>query len=1147
LELKLCQEKEIIMCKRISLILLVCAIFFALGSAVHAGVTTTSPNFTFTGNWPEDQPVDAGSAVTNIPMNIAAATSGGIPFAIGEYGGPHTIAHLNDSLYGNDYSWITASLNLARNVDLGGSYGTVYMSFAGIALSNATLYSISDIVFGRSAAGEHGDRIDGNIYIQITTTNSVAAITDISAAADAHWTTLGSFTTTDVYEHMFTLTPPVQATGVRIVTTAGNCIDEIVVHENIPSQIYNEPSFVWANPVGGAWSVGGNWTNNTSPNTIFDNVYMRTAPLSNKIITNNTTYGIKDGRGYQFGTLTVDSTTGDGTPLTFTGDAFYLWLSDIDVTGHLILSNAVESYSEIQLTGFGEVTMANWTPTKITQPKLHMNLGTLTIAGPTAASEGAGQADSLTLENGTTLNAASDVRTQSLNINGNAVKSGSGTLTAGQINQASGTFILNNGTLNVAGAMLSEDDPVAEIPTPWTHLDASDYASSMATTTGGDGTISVTGWSDINANGFTATAPGYSTPPTLVTNGLNGLPFVDFGALVYGSTNESHLVWNSTNGLIRTVVMVYSDSTNYTYYSGGRDQRACFLGSLQSSMYFWRGDAGSLIDKDNAANNVRYGHMAVDGKAATPDTYLPVGFHVLSFVTASSTRSEVFARDKVSWTGGPRMAEVMIWNTPLTSPQLRSIEQELMVKWLGRNRPGYPSQAPAGPASDAWMHLDASDTNSMEIVDDGGTLYVQQWNDIHSNGNHAYATETSFRPIWKEGNGFPYVDFGILSGPNYNTDMGQHLYWSETNNNVRTVFLVYSDADSGVDQNLIGSLEGMPPFNRGTNKKILSDINASSYVKDGTHSLDYGMIDAVKTPLPAGFHVVGVRTYRGRPVKGDVFARDRTSHAGGQKLAEVLVFNRDLSDGEFRQTRRYLMQKWFDADSEQESDLYHLMGNTDTKLDIDEGQTLTCQTAECPGTFEKRGAGRLIIGAGSAQSISVPDGELWLTEEFTIPGGDTLSNLTMGSGVTINLNGNALQVDTLTGSGYLSNGTITASNITLGAEGGTPEALILTGDLILSSPCVINVDAAAETMDKIDISGNLTLSAEGEVIVSIPEGTRLPLSHQLFTFSTLTSEENLTDWTVEVTQSKTYTAKLVQHANSIDLNFCMRGTVLIIK
>ena len=154
-------------------------------AGAHAAVTVTSTDFAFTGNWPADQPVAAGSTVTNIPFNIAAAAADSTPFAIGEYGGPHLIANLNDGRYGNAYSWITASLTLSRNVALGGAYGTVNMSFAGVALSNATLFTLSDIVLGRSAAYEYTDRFAGNIYLQITTAGSVADIIRTDAAADS--------------------------------------------------------------------------------------------------------------------------------------------------------------------------------------------------------------------------------------------------------------------------------------------------------------------------------------------------------------------------------------------------------------------------------------------------------------------------------------------------------------------------------------------------------------------------------------------------------------------------------------------------------------------------------------------------------------------------------------------------------------------------------------------------------------------------------------------------------------------------------------------------------------------------------------------------------------------------------------------------
>ena len=1367
---------------RMSLMSMAVTACFAACSVALADATVSSTAFVYTGHWPANQPVAVGSTVPDTPPNIAASTAGGTAFANGEFGTPHTIAHLNDSTYGNAYSWITANGgSLSRNVVLGGSYGTVNMSFAGIAFYNATLYTLSDIVIGRSAANEYPDRFAGNYYIQITTASSVPDIINTDAAADSQWTTVGYFTASDPYEHQFTFTPAVSATGVRIVTTAGNCIDEIVVHGVLPTApLWPDQNFIWANPTGGTWSNGANWTNGISPNDIYDRVGMTSAPLSSKAIVNDTTYGLLEGMGYQYGTLTVDSTLGDASPVTFAGDPFYLWLSDINVMGNLVMSNAVESYSELRLNAYGEVALSEWAPTLITQSKLHVLRGTLKVGGtvssdasvlpagawmhldasrtntlsladagggtffvqqwndvngngtyayaeapvnrpvwqiedgipqvnfgfltfgesggimngktltwsapdtairtafivysdvpgdpyvqsilcskslpgvdfcrngylfnpqvaspavtggtitldgarvdgtdgngqfsawlssgfhvisvtttgdaaadcfardhmghaggqklaevvlynralttaerkaaeaylmgkwsanplPTDASAGAGQAASLTLDNLTTLNAASDFRTLNLTVNGNATKAGEGTLTAAQITQMSGVFTLSNGTLAVTGDMLSENEHVTPIPDPWAHLDAS-VATSLGTETV-DGIISVKSWSDLRGGDrLVATCPEDSTSPTLVTNGLNGLPFVDFGNLTLFSASGANMVWNTTNSFIRTVVMVYSDSTNYYYHADGRELRSCFLGNTYSSLDFWRGNDG-ILAYEACTPNVRFGHFAVDGKAALPSTYLSVGFHVLSFVTVGNTHSEAFARSLSDWSGGQRLAEVMIWNLPLTSPQLRNIEQQLMVKWLGRSAPGYPARAVTGPAVEPWMHVDATDTNSMELVDVGGTLYVQKWNDVRSNGVYASAIADQYRPVWQAGNGFPYVDFGLLAGPGMNpgTELGQHLCWSETNTTLRTVFLVYSDADSGLDQNFIGSLSGDLPFNRGVDHNFFHAGNASPNVVQGIHSLDYGMVNGNTTPLPRGFHVVGIATRHGKSVHGEVFARDRDGHAGGQKLAEVLVYNRELTDGEFRQTRRYLMQKWFKAPSEQESDLYTLVGTTGSTLDVGAGQTLTCRNQTCPGTLEKRGAGRLILANGTAGGLSVPDGELWLEKPFAAAGGAPLSALTLGNNATINLMRNAFSVQTLSGVGTVSNGTVTAAAVMPGTVGGAPQNVTIAGDLVLTDACEIAIDATDEAGDGIVVSGTLTLPSNGRVTISFPQDARMPASQHLFTFGTLAGTPDLSSWTVDLTPSGIYTATLVVGEHTIDLSYHPRGTLIQIR
>lgn len=173
--------------------------------ALAAVTVLSGSGFTFTGN------ASAGSTVPLDPVDIALATNGSTPFAISQYGGPHQIQYLNDSLYGNNYSWISADLSDARNVDLGGGYGTVNMSFAGVALPSysSDLYTITDFAFGRANAGGVGmydDRIDGTMYIQYAAAAS-ANITSVSSSYDSLWTTIGSITTDDKEDHVFHFTP----------------------------------------------------------------------------------------------------------------------------------------------------------------------------------------------------------------------------------------------------------------------------------------------------------------------------------------------------------------------------------------------------------------------------------------------------------------------------------------------------------------------------------------------------------------------------------------------------------------------------------------------------------------------------------------------------------------------------------------------------------------------------------------------------------------------------------------------------------------------------------------------------------------------------------------------------------------------------
>jgi hypothetical protein len=187
-------------------------------------IVATGSSFTWDGvNGPS---VPLASAAS-VPNNLALTANGATAFAINSYGAPHSIAGLNNGSYGNSSSWIGAS---GQSIDLGGTYGTVNTSFAGVGLPG--LRYIASFAFGRSnITGQYDDRDAGTYYIQTTT-----AANPNAGTADSLWTTIGSITISggtgnynDAYRHQFVLSSPVQATGIRIVAPAAGdtCIDEI--------------------------------------------------------------------------------------------------------------------------------------------------------------------------------------------------------------------------------------------------------------------------------------------------------------------------------------------------------------------------------------------------------------------------------------------------------------------------------------------------------------------------------------------------------------------------------------------------------------------------------------------------------------------------------------------------------------------------------------------------------------------------------------------------------------------------------------------------------------------------------------------------------------------------------------------------------
>ena len=120
---------------------------------------------------------------------------------------PHTIAHLNDGLYGNANSWI----------------GNSSPSFAGINFGS--LKTIGGVAWGRDNTGVYSDRSKGKYTLEFTTDDPISVT--------ANWTLIGDVTyeSASPLRQKYTFAA-VDATGIRLRTEASDliAIDELEVY-----------------------------------------------------------------------------------------------------------------------------------------------------------------------------------------------------------------------------------------------------------------------------------------------------------------------------------------------------------------------------------------------------------------------------------------------------------------------------------------------------------------------------------------------------------------------------------------------------------------------------------------------------------------------------------------------------------------------------------------------------------------------------------------------------------------------------------------------------------------------------------------------------------------------------------------------------
>jgi hypothetical protein len=194
------------------------------------------------------------------------------------------------------------------------------------------------------------------------------------------------------------------------------------------------------------------------------------------------------------------------------------------------------------------------------------------------------------------------------------------------------------------------------------------------------------------------------------------------------------------------------------------------------------------------------------------------------------------------------------------------------------------------------MRLDA---NSISGFSDGQNVTV--WQDSSGNGNNAtVGTDVVNNPVYVMNaiNGLPVIRFGA-----------NNCYFTFPEiTNIRTVFWVLKDSTTTINRFLLGDSTAYD-FHRGQ-YYYWDSTWANAYVKNGVTRQNGSVINGTSTMVPQTYSIVSLVTTGN--VKADQLTRDRTNTAASWNgdIAEVIIYNRALSDTEEKNVGAYLAQKY---------------------------------------------------------------------------------------------------------------------------------------------------------------------------------------------------------------------------------------------
>jgi autotransporter-associated beta strand protein len=328
---------------------------------------------------------------------------------------------------------------------------------------------------------------------------------------------------------------------------------------------------------------------------------------------------------------------------------------------------------------------------------------------------------------------------------------------------------------------------------------------------------------------------------------------------------------------------------------------------------------------------------------------------------------------------------------------------------------------------------------------------VTQWNDGSVNAAHATVPGGNATPTLiadaGTGTGLPALQFAKNGGAGTSGALS-----FVRDSNIRTVFSIFkgnsfmlTDASAYNFHRETDDNATDPLFNGYASGNI---TGGQTYVNG---ALVNGTTFAMPTGLNNGYNLVEILT-NGNPVQADSFNKDRTYHAGNQSQAEVIIYDRVLTNDERLAVEDYLNGKWFGIGGGGGGG-----GNfSTTSIAVTAGSVLAFPAVDCTlGTVTLVGNSKLTLSGATKVSVAGLTGNGTVAGTVTIPEGGmvspgassigtiTASGLTLDSGsfLTFEIE-NASSLDqVITGAGGL---TINGGAIFL-YEAGTTNKFSTTG------------------------------------------------------------------------------------------------------